>query len=265
MTTPASSVRPPAVAGTFYPRDPDELRAAVRGYLARAPARGPAPKALIAPHAGYVYSGPIAASAYGLLRDDAARIRRVVLVGPAHRVPVRGLSRSGASAFRTPLGEVAVDREAEARIEDLPQVQVLPAAHRHEHSLEVQLPFLQELLPSFQIVPLLAGDASAAEVAEVLERLWDGPETLLVISSDLSHYHDYDRAHALDRAASDAICALDPERLLDEQACGCVPIRGLLACAPAHGLAARTLDLRSSGDTAGPRTQVVGYGAYAFD
>ncbi len=258
------SARRPAVAGTFYPDDPAELRAAVDGYLDAAQGGGETPKALIAPHAGYIYSGPIAGAAYAGVRAHADRIERVLLIGPAHRVPLRGLASSGAGAFSTPLGDVPVDREAVDALLTLPQVTEMEQAHAREHSLEVHLPFLQRALGHFSLVPLVAGDASADEVAEVLEMLWGGAETLIVISSDLSHYRDYDTARRLDAATTGAIEALDPAGLSRESACGRVPIRGLLLAARSHGLRAHTLDLRSSGDTAGPRDQVVGYGAYAF-
>jgi AmmeMemoRadiSam system protein B len=259
-----NQARLPAVAGTFYPDDPAELRIVVDDYLDAAPKGGETPKALIAPHAGYIYSGPVAGSAYAEVRARADRIERVVLIGPAHRVALRGLATSGASAFSTPLGEVPVDRDAVRALLALPQVTEIEQAHALEHSLEVHLPFLQRALGRFSLVPLVAGDASADEVAEVLEMLWGGAETLIVISSDLSHYYDYDTARRLDAATTDAIEALDPAGLSQESACGRVPIRGLLVAARNHGLRARTLDVRSSGDTAGPRDQVVGYGAYAF-
>jgi AmmeMemoRadiSam system protein B len=235
-------------------------------HLDAAPAseEGPAPKAVIVPHAGYVYSGEIAASAYAQVGTLRGEVTRVVLIGPAHRVPLRGLAASGADAFRTPLGDVPLDRETVDRVLELPQVELLEAAHAEEHSLEVQLPFLQVVLDDFSLVPLVAGEATPEEVAEVLEALWGGPETLIVISSDLSHYRDYETARSLDSATTAAIESLAPEGLGGESACGRVPIRGLLVAARQHGLRARTLDLRNSGDTAGPRDGVVGYGAYAF-
>ncbi len=262
------SVRPPAVAGTFYPDDPARLAAAVRGYLAEArgelaPDDSP-PKAVIAPHAGYVYSGPIAASVYARLAAAAGRVERVVLLGPAHRVALSGLAASSARAFATPLGEVPVDGAALERVLALPQVSTLDAAHAHEHSLEVQLPFLQEILGDFSLVPLVVGEASAEEVAEVLELLWGGPETLIAVSSDLSHYYDYATAQRMDRATTRAIESLQPDAIDTEQACGRVPVRGLLVAAARRGLRARTVDLRNSGDTAGSRDEVVGYGAYVF-
>jgi AmmeMemoRadiSam system protein B len=260
-----SQVRAPAVAGTFYPGTRRELEGAVRGYLAQTRAeQGSAPKALIAPHAGYVYSGPIAASAYALLAPVRERIERVVLLGPAHRVFVRGLAAPDATAFATPLGEVPIDRAALERLAGLPQVSLRPDAHAPEHSLEVHLPFLQVVLDEFSLVPLVVGDASGEEVAEVLEALWGGPETLIVVSSDLSHYESYASARRMDAATTRAIEALRPEDLQRDDACGRVPIQGLLRAARRHGLDPRTLDVRNSGDTAGPRDAVVGYGAWAF-
>ena len=259
-----SPVRHPAVAGQFYPDDPGELRAMLQEYLEAALAGGPVPRAIIAPHAGYVYSGLVAASVYVCLRPARERIRRVVLVGPAHRVPFRGLALPGVAAFATPLGPVPVDEAAGSRLLELPQVQVLPEAHAREHSLEVQLPFLQVVLEEFAIVPLVVGEARPEEVCEVMDVLWEGDETLIVVSSDLSHFHDYETARRIDGATSQAIEELREEGLRREQACGCVPIQGLLQLARRHGLEGRRVDLRNSGDTAGPRNQVVGYGAYVF-
>jgi hypothetical protein len=259
------TVREPAVAGTFYPDNPGELRAAVSGYLATAQSAGAFPKAIIAPHAGYIYSGPVAASAYARMAPGRETIRRVVLLGPAHRIGFSGLAVPSADTFRTPLGSIPVDQQAISRIKTLPQVTVLDAAHAREHSLEVQLPFLQQVIANFRLVPLVAGDATADEVAEALELLWGGPETLIVISSDLSHYHDYDTANRLDRATTQAIEQLRPQQIRYDDACGRVPVIGLLTVAQRRGLHATTLDVRNSGDTAGPRDSVVGYGAWAFD
>ncbi len=260
-------VRPAAVAGMFYPAAPSALAADVRGHLARAPAvaadDATLPKAVITPHAGYVYSGPIAAAAYARLAAGRDTIRRVLLLGPTHRVPVRGLALPSADAFATPLGIVRVDREAVAAALMLPQVRVSDAAHAHEHSLEVQLPFLQTVLGTFDIVPFAVGDATAEEVDEVIELLWGGPETIIVVSSDLSHYHRYADARAIDRATGEAILALSPS-LDHEQACGATPINGLLLAARRHRLRAELLDLRNSGDTAGDRSRVVGYASVAF-
>jgi len=259
-------VRPPAVAGRFYPADPAELRNLVNGMLAQVPAAtGQAPKALIAPHAGYLYSGPIAASAYAQLIPGRDQIRRVVVLGPSHYVALDGLATSSAEAFATPLGLVPVDVETVRQARSLPQVAEMDEAHAREHSLEVQLPFLQTVLGDFTLVPLAVGDASIEEVCQVLDALWDGLETCFVISSDLSHYHDLQTARRLDRATASAIEALKPAAIGEERACGRIPIRGLLQVAGQHGLRARTIDLRTSGDTAGPRDQVVGYGAFAFE
>ena len=262
-------VREAAVAGRFYPDDPDTLRAMVRGFLEAAPqvyagTTEPSPKALIAPHAGYIYSGIVAASAYARLRPEERRIGRVVMLGPAHRMKVRGLAASGATGFATPLGTVLVDQEAVGEIADLPQVQLVEEAHRFEHCLEVQLPFLQETVGEFKLVPLLVGDASVAEVVDVLERLWGQEETLIVISSDLSHYHDYETAVRIDAATSQSITALREQMLQPETACGCTAIKALIDIARRRGIEAAEVDLRNSGDTAGPKDQVVGYGSYAF-
>ncbi|HLI11138.1 MAG TPA: AmmeMemoRadiSam system protein B [Alphaproteobacteria bacterium] len=259
------NARPAAVAGFFYPDDPTELARVVGDYLGTHAETSPAPKAIIAPHAGYIYSGPVAASVYARLRSAKGRVRRVVLIGPAHRVALRGLAAPRATSFATPLGELPVDREALEQILALPQVSLSDEAHRLEHSLEVQLPFLMATLGPVAIVPLVVGDARGTEVAEVIEALWDSDETLVAISSDLSHYHDYQTARRMDAATSAAIEALDEERIGWDQACGQVAIAGLLQVARKRGLTARTLDLRNSGDTAGPRNEVVGYGAYAFD
>lgn len=260
-----ASVRPPAVAGMFYPDDPRELRAMLSEFLSAAAPAGAVPKAIIAPHAGYIYSGPVAASVYARLKPARGQIKRVVLLGPSHRVPFAGLALPSAARFATPLGEIAVDQEAAERIRTLPQVKVLDRAHADEHSLEVHLPFLQEVLGEFRLVPLVVGEASPQEVGEVLERLWGGPETLIVVSSDLSHYHDYATARRMDAATSEAIERLRYEDIGYDDACGRVPVSGLLYVARQRGLHGKTVDLRNSGDTAGPRHQVVGYGAYAFD
>lgn len=259
-----TSVRNPAVAGLFYPSDPRDLRAMLRGFLGAASA-GTAPKAIIVPHAGYIYSGPVAASAYARVKSAHGCITRVVLLGPAHRVGFYGLALPGADYFATPLGRVPVDQEAVKKISALPQVQVMDAAHAQEHSLEVHLPFLQEVLGEFSLVPLVVGDAGPAEVAEVLDLLWGGPETLIVISSDLSHYHDYQTAQQLDRATSLAIEQLCIEDIQHDHACGRNPVTGLLHVARRLGLKAKTIDLRNSGDTAGSHDRVVGYGAYVFE
>jgi AmmeMemoRadiSam system protein B len=260
------TVRKPAVAGQFYPGETAELSAAIAGYLSsvaeRGPANEPGPKALVVPHAGYVYSGPVAASAYARLEGLAGRITRVILLGPAHRLPFEGLALPRVDGFETPLGVVPVDIAAVERIEHLSQVRSLPSAHDGEHSLEVHLPFLQTLLGDFSLVPLVVGAATPEEVSEVLEMVWGGDETLIVISTDLSHYYDYETARVMDRATSEAIEALDERRIGLQDACGRVPLAGLLVSARAHGLGARTVDLRNSGDTAGPRNRVVGYGAY---
>ena len=256
--------RPPAVAGLFYPAEAAALRDAVDRLLARARTGPPtAPKALIVPHAGYVYSGPTAATAYATLAPIATGIRRVVLLGPAHRAYISGLALPGVRGFQTPLGTVAIDAEAVAIARALPHVIESAHAHAGEHSLEVQLPFLQRVLPAFELVPFVVGDATPAMVATVLDALWGGDETLIVVSSDLSHYHRYHEAQAIDRATADTILAGDAE-LYHEQACGATPINGLLAAALTRGLVPELIDLRNSGDTAGDRGRVVGYAAFRF-
>lgn len=261
----APVIRPPACAGRFYPADPARLREEVKDYLTAAKVSpGPAPKAIIAPHAGYIYSGPVAGSAYACLQAGHNVIKRVVLLGPTHYSDFAGLAASQADAFATPLGLVPLDKETMARCRALPQILFLDEAHRPEHSLEVHLPFLQTILESFTLVPLLVGDATDGQISQVLETLWGGSETCIVVSSDLSHYHDYRTARQLDDATSHAIAALRFELLDSGQACGCRPIRGLLHRARQLGLRGRTVDLRNSGDTAGSRDRVVGYGAYVF-
>jgi hypothetical protein len=263
---PAKAVRPPAAAGRFYPANPQELGDLIRTLLAQAsPATGPAPKAIIAPHAGYLYSGPIAASAYAHLIPARDLVTRVVLLGPSHYIALEGLAATSAEAFATPLGLVPVDAEALRQIGSLPQVRVLDEAHAQEHSLEVQLPFLQTVLNRFSLVPLAVGGVTPEEISEVLDALWGGPETRFVISSDLSHYLDSQTARRVDSATAKAIEALNPDAIGEDQACGRVPIRGLLHAARRHGLSVRTVDLRNSGDTAGPRDRVVGYGAFVFE
>ena len=259
-----ASTRPPAVAGMFYPDDRQSLHTLVSDLLDGAPAGGPSPKAIIAPHAGYIYSGPVAASVYRRLTAARERIRRVVLVGPSHRVAFRGIAIPSVTAFATPLGEIPLDRSALDELATLPFVHRLDQPHALEHSLEVQLPFLQEVLADFALAPLVVGDAEPAQVAAALELLWGGDETLIVISSDLSHYHDYATAQRMDQATSHAIETLRPDEIAYEDACGRLPVSGLLLAARRHGLKAETVDLRNSGDTAGPRDRVVGYGAYAL-
>jgi MEMO1 family protein len=261
----SSPVRPTAVAGQFYPADPGQLRAEVEFHLAAARVEtSAAPKAAIVPHAGYMFSGPVAGSVYACLAAGRERVRRVVLLGPSHHVAFRGLAASSAAAFACPLGSVALDQEALDRARSLPQVITLEEAHRDEHSLEVQLPFLRTIFPEFKLAPLLVGDAQAEEVSEVLDLLWGGPDTCIVVSSDLSHFHDYQAARRLDRAAAQAIESMEAQNLLEEQACGAKPIRGLLKAARKHGLRCQLLDLRNSGDTAGSRDRVVGYGGFVF-
>lgn len=257
------TVRPPAVAGMFYPAEPVQLAHDVQRMLDEARPRDTLPKALIVPHAGYIYSGAVAATAYASLIPIAARIRRVVLLGPTHRVAVRGLALPGVEAFDTPLGRIMLDTEAAQAIAHLPQVVVSAQAHELEHSLEVHLPFLQSVLSDFTLLPLAVGMATPEEVAQVLEVVWGGDETLIVISSDLSHFLPYAAAQRMDNETVQSILMLR-QPLTHEQACGGTPINGLIIAARQHHLTPHLLDLRNSGDTAGTRDRVVGYGAFAF-
>jgi MEMO1 family protein len=260
----AVKIRPPAAAGLFYAGDPCRLQASVSELLgAVKPSAAVVPKALIAPHAGYVYSGRVAAEGFATLRLRAQPIKRVVLIGPAHFVPVRGIAAPTVEAFETPLGRVPVDRDALSAISEL--VIETDAPHAPEHSLEVELPFLQALLESFAVVPLVTGDAKAQEVAQLLRRLWGGPETLIVASSDLSHYHDYDTARRIDGATAAAIERGEWETLGPDQACGFLAVAGLIAETSRRGLAPQRLALCNSGDTAGGRDRVVGYGAWMVE
>jgi len=245
-----ASVRAPAVAGTFYPADPTELRETVSRLLASAPPREPA-KAIVAPHAGYVYSGPIAASAFRCLPSG---VRRVVLLGPSHFALLRGVAAPRVAQFETPLGRVALEVP-----DDLPQSD---APHAREHSLEVELPFLQVALGDLTLVPLAVGDAEPKDVADVLAALWDGPQTAIVVSSDLSHYLRYEEACRMDGDTARRIEQLVPVQ--PGAACGAAPLNGLLFEASRRGMTCERLDLRNSGDTAGDQSRVVGYGAFAL-
>jgi MEMO1 family protein len=260
------NVRLPAVAGTFYPGTPEALRSGVQDYLTKAAVTvkpdEPIPKALIVPHAGYIYSAPVAASAYARLVACKDRFTRVVLLGPAHRVPIPGVALPESNLFRTPLGDVPVDREGLEKIRKFPGVSVSESAHALEHSLEVQLPFLQTILDRFTLIPMVAGEARPQEVAAVLEALWDEPGTLTVISSDLCHYREYAEARKVDEKTAEVITGLRWKELRPERSCGCIPIAALLILAAKHHLQVRLADLRNSGDTAGPRDLVVGYGSF---
>ena len=286
--------RPAAVAGQFYPLDPDELRAQVAGLLAAAepalappspgpappaqpgtpsvqqpapPSRGPMspahPKAIVAPHAGYQYSGPVAASAYRTLRPGRGRIARVVLLGPAHWVPLRGMAGSPAGRWATPLGPMGIDTDTRDALVERGLIVLDRAAHAEEHSLEVQLPFIATVLGEVALLPILVGPVPAGLVADLLERVWAGPETAVVVSTDLSHYHDQATARRLDAETAAAVCDRDPTRLGSDRACGVYALRGLVEAARRQSLPVRLLDLRTSADTWGDPARVVGYGAFA--
>jgi len=257
--------RLPAVAGTFYPENPHLLHQMLNEYLNDAEAAAKVPKVIIAPHAGYIYSGHIAATAYARLKKASDSITRVVIIGPSHRVTFSGLAVSKAQSFITPLGFVAVDQKAVATIAKLDFVNYLEEPHTYEHSIEVHLPFLQEMLDDFKIVPIVAGEATPDQVSQVIDMLWGSDETLIVISSDLSHYHEYASAKRLDKATSELIEQLQYEKISSNAACGQVPLNGLLKVARERSLSIKTIDLRNSGDTAGDKNSVVGYGAYVID
>ena len=261
-----ASVRPAAVAGTFYPGDSraltTELDDLLGGVEHLAPRLG-FPKALIVPHAGYIYSGPVAARAYDEVAAARGVVRRVVMLGPVHRVPVRGLALPGAQIFETPLGRISIDQKAIQEVSSLPQVVSSDPAHALEHSLEVQLPFLQRVLGEFALVPFAVGMANVEEVAQVIERLWGGRETLIVISTDMSHYHPYEEARRIDGATVERIAALATDIDHDE-ACGATPLNGLLSVARRRNLSIKLLAACNSGDTAGGKGQVVGYSSFAL-
>lgn len=260
-----TAIREPAVAGQFYPGNAAGLGAAVDKYLTDADRGGArAPKAMIAPHAGFIYSGPVAATAYARLEPVRDVIKRVVLLGPCHRAAVQGLALSSADAFATPLGEIPIDKELAKRVLAFPQVEVFDPTHQMEHSLEVHLPFLQRTLDDFTLLPMVVGQASPDSVAEILNRVWGGGETLIIVSSDLSHYLDYDSAREIDAETSSAIENLAPARIARQGACGRFPVGGLLVAAKQREMAVETVDLRNSGDTAGPKDRVVGYGSWLF-
>jgi MEMO1 family protein len=264
-STTNSSVRRPAVAGLFYPDDPQALRSTVRTYLDHASAIDlPAPpRAFIVPHAGYVYSGGVAAVSYALIAAQRNLVRRVVLIGPSHYVHLRGAAVPRAAAFETPLGEIAIDQDGKRRVLTRCDVTETDVPHAREHSLEVQLPFLQETIGDFTLLPVVVGSASAPYVSSILDQVWGGEETLVLASSDLSHYHPYERARAID--AETSRCILNREPILSgDQACGAAAINGLLQAVARRGLQVTELARRNSGDTAGDRLRVVGYGAYAM-
>ena len=265
-----TTVRTEAVAGAFYPGEYQALKSEVDSLLANAPTpslyapSSAKPKAIITPHAGYIYSGLTAASVYKTLEPLAEIIKRVVLLGPSHKVAFRGLAYSSADYFQTPLGKIPIDHAAIKTIQSLPQITEMDIAHTNEHSLEVQLPFLQTVLKEFTLVPIVVGDAEPQEVAEVIDKLWGGEETLIVISSDLSHFHNYDQAREMDIHTKHAIEEFRFNDLSYEDACGRIPIQGLLKTAKERQLNITTIDVRNSGDTAGEKNSVVGYGAWVL-
>jgi AmmeMemoRadiSam system protein B len=261
---PGLGVRPPAVAGSFYPRRARELKAAVDALLAQVePSRQAGLVGVIAPHAGCVYSGPVAANAFAPVAASSANFERVVLIGPPHYVPVSGIAAPSSAAFATPLGEVPVDRNAIAALVDAGLVIIDDRAHAPEHALEVELPLLQTLLGNFSLIPLLAGDAAPEQVAAAIDATLD-ERTLFVVSTDLSHYLNYSTAQARDRATAEAIEQLQFDQLGPYDACGFAALNGALCAGRRKGWRIERLDLRNSGDTSGERSRVVGYGAWAL-
>jgi AmmeMemoRadiSam system protein B len=265
MYMPTKSIRKAAMAGTFYPEDGADLHHAIQRYLTEGIGAAAPPKAVIAPHAGYIYSGPVAGSAFKAWADMRGKVECVVLVGPSHRVVFNGIALPDADFFATPLGLLPVDTAACETLRSFPSVRVYNAAHRHEHSLETHLPFIQETIGETPIVPLVVGDASPRDVAQVINALWDRPGVVFSISSDLSHYLPYDEARRVDAATTTAIEQNHPHEIGPDRACGWLPILGLLHVIDRRGLRAKALDVRNSGDTAGDKYRVVGYGAYAVE
>ncbi|NQT61751.1 MAG: AmmeMemoRadiSam system protein B [Candidatus Marinimicrobia bacterium] len=259
-------IRPSAVSGMFYPGDPHILEDQISGFIHERPNETTAvPKAIIVPHAGTIYSGSIAAAAYRTLLQYRHVIRKVILLGPAHRVYLQGLALPTDDQFQTPLGEINLDTKTiQKLVDDYPQISFSDQAHAEEHSLEVQLPFLQKVLASFRLIPFVVGEATQKEVADVIEYLWGGDESLIVISTDLSHFHSYDEAVKLDTIAANHIESFQGELLGDHSACGRIPLRGFLHLAKQKGMSIKRLDLRNSGDTSGRKDQVVGYGAWGL-
>lgn len=264
-SSPMTTTQPAGVAGHFYPADPDVLAAGVDASLARAVTPDLEPKAVIAPHAGHVYSGDIAGAAYGLLAKRRGQIKRVMLLGPNHRMAFHGVALSPADAWETPLGPVAVDRAARDMVAALPGVTVMAEPFAGEHSLEVQLPFIQRALGDVEVLPMLIGQPAPGQVSDILGQVWGGPETAIIVSSDLSHFHDYDTARTKDAETSAGIERLQLQVCEGHRACGFQPISGLLQQAQQRDLRVTALDVRNSGDTQGGRDRVVGYGSYAFE
>lgn len=259
-----TKVRKAAVAGLFYPKKEKELSQMVERFISEAQADDIIPKALIAPHAGYVYSGPIAGTAYAYLKKTASAYTKAVVIGPAHRLAFSGVAAPSHDYFETPLGRVLIDRETITKLESLGFVQILDAAHAEEHSLEVQIPFLQKTLPEMSLVPLLVGRIESDRLSSLIGLLAEDQTNIIIISSDLSHFEEYSHAQALDQETSRSIESLEDKRISGEAACGVYPIRGLLQYAREAGLRVKTVDLANSGDTAGSKDSVVGYGAYVF-
>ncbi|MCH9769588.1 MAG: AmmeMemoRadiSam system protein B, partial [Gammaproteobacteria bacterium] len=255
--------KPAEVAGMFYPAEVRVLKQIIADCLSKANTDNTTlPKVIIAPHAGYIYSGEIAANAYSILKTHADSIKRVVLLGPAHRMAFRGIAVHPADDFATPLGQVTLDTEFIKHLAVLPDVELLKRPFHNEHCLEVQLPFLQTLLTDFKIIPVIVGDSSPENVARLLNKVWGDASTLIVISTDMSHYHPYNDANKIDKATAQAIVDLNLDLVQPDKACGSRPLKGLLKVAKHRQMQCNLLDLRNSGDTQGDKSRVVGYAAY---
>ena len=252
------------VAGMFYPGEEASLRQMVDGFIQKALSFDLRPRAIIAPHAGYIYSGSIAGTAYKTIAAVRDQIENVIIMSPAHRFYLRGIALHMADAFATPLGNIPVNIGIVKKIKQFSSVQWEERSFIQEHGLETHLPFIQRAFkPGIKIVPMIVGECQESEVAEILESVWEDPRNFVIISSDLSHFHSYADAKKLDRNTVDLIQNLDSQSLDTEFACGHYPICGLLNLARNRKLKIKALDIRSSGDTAGSKESVVGYGSFA--
>jgi AmmeMemoRadiSam system protein B len=259
--------RSAAVSGLFYPDEPQILRDTIDTLLSQSAIKEQSTqvKAIIAPHAGYQYSGLTAARVYKQLQTLRDRIQRVVLLGPSHRVAFEGMALTEADFFETPLGQIKVNKDDYPQLLAMENMFVFEQAHVAEHCIEVQLPFLQRILNNFTIIPIVVGIADPHSVSNIIESLWGGDETLFVISSDLSHYQSYESAQQTDNETSRAILDLDFNAIQPNNACGCMAVNGLLNFAHRHPLTVKLIDQCNSGDTAGDKDKVVGYGSYLFE
>jgi len=260
----ALNLRIPAHAGQYYPADAGFLEKVVDEYLTDGGTVSEIPKAVIAPHAGFIHSGRIAGKAFAVWKAQEVRARRVVLIGPSHYYDFPGIALPDSTRFQTPLGEVQVDPAADDLKRKFRYVRVFEAAHYPEHALEVLLPFLQRAVPGAKIVPLITGRTEMSQVSAVIEEIWGGADTLLVISSDLSHNHPYEIAQKVDRQTARAIVEFDFSRLTADQACAYQAMRGFLKAAIRKEMRCSLLELRNSADASGDMSLVTGFGAFHF-